>query len=89
MRPVRTRTVAGKVAKAVGDGRLVACLDRSITDADTDALVDGLHDWWAELKPAEAVTFVFRDGAFADDVAKANLAAGLTQRVPGCSVRSL
>jgi hypothetical protein len=39
----------------------------------------GIVDWRDELDPAGDTTCVFRDSAFADDVAKTNLAAILEQ----------
>ena len=48
----------------------------------------GIADWHAELEPAGDTTVVFRDSAFADDVAKTNLTAILEQRGLG-NVRSL
>ena len=48
----------------------------------------GIAEWHAELEPAGDTTVVFRDSAFADDVAKTNLTAILEQRGLG-NVRSL
>jgi len=36
---------------------------------DVDALARGIVTWHAELTPAGVATCVFRDSAFADDVA--------------------
>jgi len=44
-----------------------------------EALALGLVAWHKALKPAGDTTVVFRDSAFADDVAKTNLAAILAQ----------
>ena len=78
--PVVTRTVAGKSVQAVGAGTLFACLDEAISGADVEPLGFAIADWHDELAPAGETTVVFRDSAFADDVAKTNLAAILEQR---------
>jgi adenine-specific DNA-methyltransferase len=44
-----------------------------------EALAQGIVDWNNELAPARDNTCVFRDSAFADDVAKTNMAAILEQ----------
>ena len=49
---------------------------------------DGIAAWHAELAPAGETTVVFRDSAFADDVAKTNCTAILQQHGLG-NVRSL
>ena len=65
--------------QAVGAGTLIACLDESITRVDVEPLALGIANWLEELAPAGETTVVFRDNAFADDVAKTNLAAILEQ----------
>ena len=78
--PVETRTIAAKSVYSVGAGTLIACLDEAISRDDVEPLGQGIADWHAMLAPAGETTVVFRDGAFADDVAKTNLAAILEQR---------
>ena len=85
---VETRTIAGKLVYAVGAGTLIACLPEKIDREDVETLALGIADWHEELAPAGETTVVFRDSAFADDVAKTNLAAILEQRALG-TVRSL
>jgi len=68
------------VAFAIGGGVLITCLDESIAGEDVEALGHGIAEWREALNPAGEVTCVFRDSAFADDVAKTNLAALLAQR---------
>ena len=58
---------------------LFACLSESITRDEVEALAQGIIEWHDELDPAGDVTCVFRDSAFADDVAKTNMAAILEQ----------
>ncbi|MGY3041396.1 adenine-specific DNA-methyltransferase [Rhodanobacter sp. TND4EL1] len=77
--PIEQRQIAGKRVYAIGGGVLLACLDTSITVADAEALALGIADWHQQLAPSGDTTCVFRDSAFADDVAKTNLAAILDQ----------
>ncbi len=86
--PIETRTIAGKPVANMGSGALIACLDESIATPDVERLAQGIADWRDETAPDFDGTVIFRDSAFTDDVAKANLAAILEQR--GISnVRSL
>ena len=77
--PIATRQLAGLDVHAVGGGVLLACLAPAITSADVEALASGIVAWHQELAPAGESTCVFRDSAFADDVAKTNLTAILAQ----------
>ena len=86
--PIETRAIAGKTVRSVGAGTLIACLAEDIDPDDVEPLGLGIADWHAELEPAGDTTVVFRDSAFADDVAKTNLTAILEQRGLG-NVRSL
>jgi len=64
---------------AIGAGVLMACLDTSIPEVAVEPLALGIVDWHRELAPVGDSTVVFRDSAFANDVAKTNLAAILQQ----------
>ena len=86
--PIETKEIAGKAVHSVGGGILLACLAEKINDEDLETLGRGIVDWNAELSPVGDVTCVFRDDAFADDVAKTNLVAILEQ-VGIKNVRSL
>ena len=86
--PIETQTIAGKAVHSVGAGTLIACLDEAISSGDAEPLAAGVSDWHDALAPAGDSTVVFRDSAFADDVAKTNLAEILKQRGLG-NVRSL
>ena len=77
--PIEKKTIAGKDISSVGGGVLMACLAEQITNIQVDALAQGIVDWHKELAPAGDTTCVFRDSAFADDVAKTNMAAILEQ----------
>lgn len=77
--PIETRAIAGKEVHAVGRGVLMACLAERIERAEVEAVAQGIVEWHQELTPAGDSTCVFRDSAFADDVAKTNMAAILEQ----------
>lgn len=64
---------------SIGGGSLLVCLSPAIPQADVEPLALGLVAWHQALKPAGDTTVVFRDSAFADDVAKTNLTAILQQ----------
>lgn len=77
--PTQTRAVAGKQLQSIAGGVLIACLDPQIRASDVESLAQGIIAWHNELAPAGDTTCVFRDSAFADDIAKTNLAAILEQ----------
>lgn len=77
--PMEEQIIAGKAVSSVGGGVLMACLAEQITNNQVDALAQGIIEWHKELAPAGDTTCVFRDSAFADDVAKTNMAAILEQ----------
>ena len=66
----------------------MACLDEPVTRAGVEPLVQGITDGHDRLTSTGNTTVVFRDSAFADDLAKINLATVLEQRVLG-DMRSL
>ena len=76
---IEQRNVLGKEVHAVGGGVLMACLATSIAATEVEAVALGIVNWHKELAPAGETTCVFRDSAFADDVAKTNMAAILNQ----------
>ena len=77
--PIEAQEIAGKKVHSVGGGVLMACLASMITREAVEALAQGIVAWHEALAPAVDSTCVFRDSAFADDVAKTNLAAILEQ----------
>lgn len=86
--PIEERQAAGKTIYSIGYGVLFACLDTSIAAADVDDVAQGILEWHKELDPETDTHVFFRDSAFADDIAKTNMAAILEQN--GIShVRSL
>ena len=77
--PIEKRRFAGKEVHSVGGGVLLVCLATLVTRDEVEPLAQGIVAWHKELDPAGETTCVFRDSAFADDVAKTNLAAILQQ----------
>ena len=77
--PIVQRTIAGKAIYSIGSGVLLVCLAESITQADAEPVALGVVAWHKEQAPVGESTVFFRDSAFADDVAKTNLAAILHQ----------
>jgi adenine-specific DNA-methyltransferase len=77
--PIETKKIAGKDVHSIGAGVLMACLDKKIGAKDVEALAHGIAEWHKSLAPAGESTIVFRDSAFADDVAKTNVTAILQQ----------
>lgn len=91
--PIERKKVKGGMKKAqeihsIGGGSPLVCLSPAIPQGDVEPLALGLVAWHKALKPAGETTVVFRDSAFADDVAKTNLTAILDQHGLG-NVRSL
>jgi len=77
--PIEKRTLRGKDVHAIGGGILMACLAEKIERGDVEVLAQGIVEWHKALAAAGDTTCVFRDSAFADDVAKTNLAEILKQ----------
>ena len=77
--PIETRSLVGRRFYAVGGGVLIACLAEHIARGQVEPLALGMVEWRKQLAPAGDTTCVFRDSAFADDVAKTNMAAILEQ----------
>lgn len=80
-RDVRSEELEGSshTVHAIGAGVLMACLSERIPQADVERLGLAIVEWHTTLAPAGDTTCVFRDSAFADDVAKTNMAAILEQ----------
>jgi adenine-specific DNA-methyltransferase len=77
--PIEQKSIAGKAVHNIGAGALLVCLAEHIATAEVEPLALGIAAWHKELAPAGETTVVFRDSAFADDVAKTNLTAILQQ----------
>lgn len=77
--PIEAKAIGRKAVQSIGAGSLFVCLDPKITREDVEPLALGIVAWHQELNPAGETQVVFRDSAFADDVAKTNLVAILQQ----------
>jgi adenine-specific DNA-methyltransferase len=82
--PIETQQVEGNAKQihdlhSIGGGSLLVCLSKAIPQVDVELVALALVSWHQELKPAGDTTVVFRDSAFADDVAKTNITAILQQ----------
>lgn len=83
--PIETKDIAGKFVHSVGAGALIVCLSDGITREAVEGLAQGIVAWWQVLAPtdedksARNTSVVFKDSGFADDVAKTNMAAILSQ----------
>jgi adenine-specific DNA-methyltransferase len=82
--PIETQKMEGSAKHihdlhSIGGGSLLVCLSKSIPQDDVEPLALTLVAWNQVLKPAGDTTVVFRDSAFADDVAKTNITAILQQ----------
>jgi len=77
--PMEDKIIAGKSVHSIGAGTLMVCLAQEIAGADVESLAQGIVKWHGELAPEGDSQVVFRDSAFADDVAKTNLTAILQQ----------
>jgi adenine-specific DNA-methyltransferase len=77
--PIEHKSIAGKTVHSIGAGTLLVCLAEQITATEVESLALGMIAWHKEMAPAGTSTIVFRDSAFADDVAKTNLTAILQQ----------
>lgn len=82
--PIETKKITEEKNRAhevhsVGAGALLVCLSPAISQDDVEPLALGIVEWHKALNAAGETTVVFRDSAFADDVAKTNLTAILNQ----------
>lgn len=77
--PIEEKTISGKTIHSIGAGTLFACLATSVKADEVEQLALGIAAWQKELAPAGESVAVFRDSAFADDIAKTNLTAILQQ----------
>jgi len=76
---VHGESIAGKIVHGIGAGTLMVCLAPKISREEVEPLAHGIVSWRKEQAPAGEMQVVFRDSAFADDVAKTNLTAILKQ----------
>ncbi|MDP4280177.1 MAG: site-specific DNA-methyltransferase [Dehalococcoides mccartyi] len=77
--PIEEKPIAGKTVFSIGAGTLLVCLATEISEDEVEPLALGIVEWHTQLAPAGETQVVFRDSAFANDVAKTNLTAILEQ----------
>lgn len=77
--PIERKDIAGKAVHSIGGGALIVCLADGLTKDTVETVANGIVAWWKELASAVDTRVVFKDSGFADDVAKANMAAILNQ----------
>ena len=77
--PMLEKSFAGHTVYSRGQGVLFACLSKTIASADVESIGLGIANWRKETLPVGESTVIFRDSAFAGDVAKANMTAILQQ----------
>ena len=77
--PIEEKAIIGKAVHSIGAGSLLVCLSNKIGTKEVEPLALGIVAWHKQLAPAGETSIVFRDSAFADDVAKTNLTAILQQ----------
>jgi len=76
---IESRDIATKQVYNIGYGVLLACLATNITNKEIEPLTYGMIEWIEEQNPEAETMIVFRDSAFADDVAKTNITAIFNQ----------
>jgi len=76
---IEMENAADKTIYSIGYGVLFACLDTSIDGDEVDEVAQGIIDWHKGLDPETDTHVFFRDSAFADDIAKTNMATILEQ----------
>ncbi len=77
--PIEKKSIAGHDVHSIGAGTLIVCLSKSIAAKEVEVMALGIAEWHKAQAPSGESTVVFRDSAFADDVAKTNLTAILQQ----------
>lgn len=77
--PIEQKEIGRKAIYSIGYGVLFACLNTEIDSDEVETIAQGIVAWHKELEPASDTQVVFRDSAFADDIAKTNMTAILEQ----------
>ncbi len=77
--PIEKKEIEDKAVYSIGYGVLFACLNIAISRDEVETVAQGIVAWHRELEPASDTQVVFRDSAFADDIAKTNMTAILEQ----------
>ena len=76
---IEKRDIAGKRVHVVDRGVLIACLAEQIDQSEVEELALGIATLYRQLENTDDTGVIFRDSAFADDVAKINLTEILRQ----------
>ena len=76
---IEKRDIAGKRVNVVDRGVLITCLAEQIDQSEVEELALGIAALYRQLENTADTGVVFRDSAFADDVAKINLTEILRQ----------
>ncbi|PZM86292.1 MAG: site-specific DNA-methyltransferase [Candidatus Melainabacteria bacterium] len=76
---IEKKTISGKEVFSIGEGTLLVCLAKKIEAKEVEPLALAIIQWHKELSPTGESVCVFRDSAFANDVAKTNLSSILNQ----------
>lgn len=77
--PIEEKLIVGKTVHSIGAGVLLACLAPNIAKEEISSLALGIIEWHKSLAPEGETQVIFRDSAFADDIAKTNITAILQQ----------
>ena len=77
--PIEKKDIGGKAVHSIGGGALIVCLSDGLGKDSVETVASGIVTWRKALAPAVDTRVVFKDSGFADDVAKANMAAILNQ----------
>ena len=77
--PIEQKQIADRMVHSIGAGALIACLSDGITRDVAEELGTGIAAWRKALAPAVDTRVVFKDSGFADNDAKLNMAAILSQ----------
>lgn len=76
---IDSKDICRKKVYNIGFGVLLVCLSTSISSNEIEPLAQGMIDWIKTQNPETETVIVFRDSAFENDVAKANITAIFNQ----------
>ena len=82
--PIEINEIAAKNVYSIGSGKIITCLDDSISETDVESLATGIVELHKELKDKLGIKVLethvfFKDSAFGDDIVKTNMVAILSQ----------
>ncbi|KAF5034663.1 DNA methylase [anaerobic digester metagenome] len=76
---IDSKEICRKKVYNIGFGVLLVCLSTSISSNEIEPLAQGMIDWIKAQNPETESVIIFRDSAFENDVAKANITAIFNQ----------